>query len=353
MSQYPSPPLPPDSGIAPPPPPPLPRPVVAAPAPARRSAWPALGIGCVVLVVLAIVGVVAAPLLAVMKGSGLERGGNVGVIDISGEIHSGGGGLFAQAGSDQPIMELLRDAGEESAIKAVVLNINSPGGGAASSQAIAAEVRRLSEKKPVIAAMGDVAASGGYYIASQCRKIVANPATTTGSIGVIIESITVYKLLQKYGIDAQALTTGKYKDMMSPFREMRPDERVLLQEMLLDTYDQFVADVAKGRKMEEAKVRALATGRVWTGSQAKKLGLVDQLGNLYDAIDLAAQEAGMEGKPEPRFMGRPRGLADLLLTSSRAPIPAQLPGPLPAARPYPLWLYQGPMAGVPGVAGRP
>jgi protease-4 len=302
-------------------------------------------------VLLGIVAVFVLPFLALAGvGQGLERGA-IGVIDVSGEIHSGGGGLFAQAGSDQPIMEMLRKAADDDNIKAVVLNINSPGGGPAASQAIAEEVRRLDARKPVIAAMGDVAASGAYYIASACRKIVANPATLTGSIGVVMETMTFNKLLQKYGIDAGAITTGKYKDMGSPFREMRPDERALIEAMLQDTYGQFVADVAKGRKMDEAKVRALADGRVWTGAQAKDIGLVDQLGDLYDAIKLAGQEAGVKGKAEPRFLGQARSVADLLRSSSRMRLPVDTPTPLPAAASYPLWLYQGP--GSPPVAGRP
>lgn len=355
MSQYPAPPPPPaDNGAPPPPPPPAPRPVVVAPAPGRRSAWPALGVGCVVVLVLAMLGALVAPFLALSTGPSFERrGGSVAVIDISGQIHSGSGGMFAATGSDQPIMEMLRKAGRDKSIKAVVLNINTPGGGAAASQAIAAEVRRVEAEKPVIASMGDIAASGGYYIASQCRKIVANPATTTGSIGVITQSLTIHRLLEKYGIQAESLTTGKYKDMFSPFRDMRPDERALIQEMLLDTYEQFVSDVAKGRKMEESKVRALATGRVFTGAQAQKLGLVDELGNLYDAIDLAAREAGLEGRQEPRFMGRPRGLADLLMMSSRASWPAPLPAAPLEAAPYPLWLYEGPTVEIPGVTRRP
>lgn len=344
MSEYPVPPAPPPPRQSPPVPP-APQPVVAAHAPRRRSAWPVLAVGCAVIVVLAGLTVALLPLLAMMGTSSLDRGGNIGVIEISGEIHSGGGGLFAEAGADQPIMELLRKAGEDDSIKAVVLNINSPGGGPASSQAIAAEVRRLNEKKPVIAAMGDVAASGAYYIASAARKIVANPATLTGSIGVVMETITLHKLLERYGIGAEALTTGKYKDTGSPFREMRPDERAYLQAMLQDTYNQFVRDVAKGRKLDEAKVRALADGRVWTGAQAKQIGLVDLLGNLYDAIELAGKEAGVKGKPQPRFMGQARGLADLLRSSARVPVPA--------TRGLPLWLYQAPLADLPSSAGRP
>ncbi len=344
MSQYPSPPSPP-AAVPPPPVPPPPQPVVVAPTPRRRSVWPALGVGCVVLVALAALTIFLLPFLALSGASGLERRGSIGVIDVTGQIHSGGGGLFAEAGADQPIMELLRKAGEDDSIKAVVLNINSPGGGPASSQAIAAEVRRLNEKKPVVAAMGDVAASGAYYIASAARKIVANPATLTGSIGVVMETITLHRLLEKYGIGAEALTTGKYKDTGSPFREMRPDERAYLQAMLQDTYNQFVRDVAKGRKLDEAKVRALADGRVWTGAQAKQIGLVDLLGNLYDAIDLAGKEAGVKGKPQPRFMGQARGLADLLRSSTRVPVPA--------ARVLPLWLYQAPVVDLPSNAGRP
>ena len=354
MSQYPSASYPSSGGPVPPPPvPSAPHPGGYGPMPRRRSAWPAVGIGCLVVVLLVIAAVIVFPLLAlvgVSGGAGLERG-NVAVIDVSGEIHSGGGGLLAEAGADQPIMEMLRKAGDDDSIKAVVLNINSPGGGPAASQAIAEEVRRLDARKPVFAAMGDEAASGAYYIASSCRKIVANPATLTGSIGVVMETMTFQKLLQKYGIDAGAITTGKYKDMGSPFREMRPDERALIEAMLQDTYGQFVSDVAKGRKMDPAKVRALADGRVWTGAQAKEIGLVDELGNLYDAIKLAGKEAGIKGKASPRFLGEPRTLADLLRSSSRMRVPVDAPAPLPAASAHPLWLYEGP--GAPPVAGSP
>jgi protease-4 len=283
---------------------------------------------------LAVVGglvLVALSFGAIFGGSGLDRSGNIAVIDVDGVIHTGGGGLFAEGGASQPIMEQLREAGEDDGIKAVVLNINSPGGSAAASQAIAEEVRRLDLKKPVIAAMGDVAASGAYYIASSSRKIVANPATLTGSIGVVMEMMRYYGLMQKYGVEGESLTTGKYKDTGSPLRPMRPDEREYLNGMLQDTYRQFVADVAKGRKMDPAKVKALADGRVWTGAQALPLGLVDKLGNLYDAADLAAQLAGVKGKPKLRQMGRPVGLGALLAASSRLGGLTQMPLPAPPA----------------------
>jgi len=294
----------------------------------------------VVLAVLALAAL--APFAAVLGGPRLDRGGNIGVISISGQIHTGGGGLFAEAGASHPIMEQLRKAGEDDSLKAVVLDINSGGGSAAAAQAIAEEVRRLNKIKPVIASLGDAGASGAYYIAAQARKIVANPATLTGSIGVIAELLTFHGLLERYGVRGEVITTGKYKDMGSPFRDMRPDERALLQDMLQDTYNQFVKDVAEGRQMDEAKVRALADGRIWTGAQAQKIGLVDELGNFYDALDLAAKEAGIKGKPKPRYLGGPRGLADLFRMSGRALWPGQALLPRPATQAYiPGYSYGG------------
>ncbi len=150
----------------------------------------------------------------------------------------------------------------------------------------------------MIASLGGVAASGGYYIASACSTIVANPGTITGSIGVIMETVNVQGLLEKLGVKGVVIKAGTYKDLGSPLRDMSPEERQILGTMLNDVHKQFIAAVATGRHMDEAKIQTLADGRVYSGEQALRLGLVDQLGNFQDAITLAAEQAGITGEPQ-------------------------------------------------------
>jgi len=210
----------------------------------------------------------------------------VGVIEVRGVID----------GDDEVIPTIQRFAKSEQ-VRAVVLRIESPGGGVTPSQEIYQELTRLKEKKPVIASLGGVAASGGYYIASACNTIVANPGTITGSIGVIMETVNVQGLLDKLGVRGGVIKAGTYKDLGSPLREMTAEEQQILKTMLEDVHQQFITAVATGRNMEEATVRTLADGRVYSGKQAQRLGLVDHLGNLQDAITLAAQKAGIPGEP--------------------------------------------------------
>jgi len=210
----------------------------------------------------------------------------VGVIEVRGVID----------GDDEVIPTIQRFAKSEQ-VRAVVLRIESPGGGVTPSQEIYQELTRLKEKKPVIASLGGVAASGGYYIASACNTIVANPGTITGSIGVIMETVNVQGLLDKLGVRGGVIKAGTYKDLGSPLREMTAEEQQILKTMLEDVHQQFITAVATGRNMEEATVRTLADGRVYSGKQAQRLGLVDHLGNLQDAITLAAQKAGITGEP--------------------------------------------------------
>jgi protease-4 len=151
--------------------------------------------------------------------------------------------------------------------------------------------------------MGDVAASGGYWIAASTDKVYANPATLTGSIGVYMPYTNWQELLNKIGVQQEKIKSGPHKDIMSPDRPMTAEERTIIQTMVDDIYNQFVEIVAEGRKMDNAKVRELADGRIYTGKQAKDLGLVDELGNMYDAIDEAAQLAGIQGKPEIKEFG--------------------------------------------------
>jgi protease-4 len=218
--------------------------------------------------------------------SALALGGKVGVVSVSGTITD----------SDD-IVEALRDFQHAHSIKAVVVRIDSPGGGVAASQEIYHAILELRTEKPVVASFGGVAASGGYYIASACDAIVANPGSLTGSIGVIMEMGNVQELLQKIGVQAEVLKAGTYKDMGSPVRPLTDEERAILQQMIDSVHTQFITAVASGRKMDEAKVRALADGRIYSGEQAHALGLVDSLGGLRDAITMAGERGGIVGEP--------------------------------------------------------
>lgn len=186
---------------------------------------------------------------------------------------------------------------DNASIHAVVLRVDSPGGGVAPSQEIYDALGRLRDKKPVVASLGGLAASGGYYIASACDAIVANPGTLTGSIGVIMETGNVAELMKKVGLEGVVVKAGKYKDIGSPLRPMTDEERRLLEGLLENVHGQFIAAVAKGRHLPAEDVRKLADGRIFSGQQALDLKLVDQLGGLRDAVELAAKRAGIPGEP--------------------------------------------------------
>ncbi len=189
---------------------------------------------------------------------------------------------------------------ENPAIKAILLRIDSPGGAVVPSQEIYQEIKRVREegKKKVVSSMGTLAASGGYYIASATDKIVANPGTLTGSIGVIMELANVEGLMKKIGVESMVIKSGAHKDLVSPFRKMREEERQILQNVLDDVHEQFIEAVSEGRGMPIQKVRSLADGRIFTGRQAKEIGLVDELGNLQDAIRITASLVGIKGEPK-------------------------------------------------------
>lgn len=183
----------------------------------------------------------------------------------------------------------IRKAAENNKIKAVLLRINSPGGTVATSQEINQAVTALKEKKPVFATMGDIAASGGYYVACATDKIYANPGTLTGSIGVILNGMNFKGLADKLGVQPQVIKSGLFKDIASPYRPMTDEERKILQGLIDDSYDQFVHAVADGRKMKVEDVKKIADGRIYSGRQAKANGLVDALGSYQDALqDLQA-----------------------------------------------------------------
>jgi protease-4 len=197
--------------------------------------------------------------------------------------------------------------GEDPAIKAMILRIDSPGGGVASSQEIYAAVKHLRQDgKLVVASLGSLAASGGYYVACAAERIFANPGTITGSIGVLVQLANAEELLKKLGIAATAITSGPLKDSGNPTRALRPEERQLFQTLVDDVYQQFVEAVAQGRNLPTAEVMQLADGRIYTGRQAKELRLVDELGTLQDAVTYAARRVGIVGKPKLVEEGRER-----------------------------------------------
>ena len=224
----------------------------------------------------------------------------VAVISLSGPIQSESSSFFfgGTAITPESVRSELERANNDVGVKAIVLQVNSPGGSVAASQEIVNLLEQV--KKPVVVSMSDLAASGGYYISAGADKIVALPGTLTGSIGVISEMPNLKGLFDKLGIGMQVFIAGKHKDMYAGFRELTPEEEVIMQNMTDQLYDQFIQVVAKGRNLSEDKVRELATGQLYTGVQAKELGLVDELGGLQTAIDAAASLAGIS-KPEVEY----------------------------------------------------
>jgi protease-4 len=196
------------------------------------------------------------------------------------------------------VIDELKEYANNSSVKAVILRVDSPGGAVAPSQEIYEEIVKIKEKKKVVVSMGTVAASGGYYISAPADKIVANAGTLTGSIGVIMELPNISGLMQKIGVETQVIKSGEHKDIASMFRAMKPEEKQILQNVLDDVHNQFITAVSEGRNIKFEEIKKIADGRIFTGRMAKELGLVDELGNLEDAIMLAGKLSGIKGEPE-------------------------------------------------------
>lgn len=230
-------------------------------------------------------------------------GDKIAVIELAGPIYSSGN-----------IVRQFKKYGGHKGVKAILFRIDSPGGGISPSQEIYEAVKRVRESgKPVIASMGAVAASGGYYVALGADTIMANPGSTTGSIGVILEITNLKDLFGKIGVKFDVVKSGKFKDTGSPHRDLTEADRRYLQGYVDDAYEQFLEVVVTERNMRKWKVKQLADGRVFTGRQAKELGLIDELGDFEDAVKLAVQMAGIEGEPVlVRESQRRRSMFDLL-----------------------------------------
>lgn len=250
----------------------------------RRDVW----IGLFLLASIAGIVIIALLAMAIMSSDGLSISKkSVAVIEIVGPIMS-----------SMPVVEKLESYIKNDNIPVIVIRLNTPGGGVAASQEIYETVIKARHAgKKVVASMGAIAASGGYYIAAACDTVVANPGTITGSIGVIINFADFSELYKKIGIDFPSRKSGKYKDIGSPSRKMTEEEKVLLDSVVMDTYEQFVQAVSEGRDMDLATVRSHADGRIFSGRQAKEIGLVDVLGTYQDAIDIAGDMVGLGVDP--------------------------------------------------------
>ncbi len=253
-----------------------------------------------VLIILALAMLVFGTAMAVVLSltnltPAISIGHKIGVIPIQGKIKD-----------SHAITQQLLAFRKNKQIKAIILKIDSPGGGVVPSQEIYAETRRTTKRKKVVAYLGSLAASGGYYVAAAADKIMANPGTLTGSIGVLAEFVRVEELLNKIGVEMEVIKSGEFKDMGSPARKMTEREKQLIRDMLEDVRGQFIDAVALGRNLSREKVIEIADGRIFSGEQAKKLDLVDELGNFYDAVDLAKRMANIKGEAELVYPERRR-----------------------------------------------
>jgi len=254
--------------------------------PGRKGRRPFLR-GCAVILAALAGFFLLLGILSRMDGLSGSGAGNVGLVRIT--------GLIAESES---VIEQIRKFAKDDSVKAIVLRVNAAGGGVGPSRGIYEEIRKLRGKKVVVTSMGALAASGGYYIACASEKIYANPGTITGSIGVIMSFMNVKDLVEKIGIRGMVVKSGEYKDIGSPVREMKPRERRLLQGVIDNVHAQFVNAVAEGRSLERKEVLAIADGRIFSGEQARELGLIDALGNQQDAVEEAGRMAKIQGEPK-------------------------------------------------------
>ncbi len=265
----------------------------------------------VLLFFLIVFGVIAALSLVMTFKGKVHLGDKVALVRVTGVILD-----------STSVIEELKEHSKNRSVKAIVLRVDSPGGGVAPSQEIYEEIVKIKEKKKVVVSMGSVAASGGYYISAPADLIVANPGTLTGSIGVIMEIPNVSELMEKIGVKTQVVKSGRHKDMASVFKTLSPEEKEILQTVLDDVHDQFITAVAEARGMDYEAVKKLSDGRIFTGRMAKELGLVDELGNLEDAIMLAGKLTGIKGEPDVIYKEEEFSFIDIL----RGNIPKNLVG---------------------------
>lgn len=263
----------------------------------RAWLWVLLGAGLFFVFVVAVITLMIAVVRGGRRGEFAGFGDKIAVVDLEGVIIE-----------PQTVVKQLKEFADDDSIKAIIIHINTPGGGAAASQEIYSEVRRLrkDKKKVIVSSIETLGASGGYYVAAGTEKIYADPASIVGSIGVIAEWINYGDLLKWAKLKDETLKAGALKDAGNPARDMTPAERAYFQSQLDDMHAQFIAAVADGRKMKTEEVKAIADGRVWTGQQARSLKLVDELGDFEDAVEKTAKDVGIKGEPVLVHPEKPR-----------------------------------------------
>ncbi|RSL32940.1 signal peptide peptidase SppA [Salibacterium salarium] len=302
--------------------------------------WIALGIAALLLMVslgFRFAGSVATTNMENMfAGSGSEDGvqqqvieqgqggaGKIAVIELQGTIQDTGqapGFMNAGTYNHRQFLRTLESAGEDATVDGIILRVNTPGGGVVESAEIHDKIVGIQEQTdtPVYISMGNTAASGGYYIAAPADKIVAHPATVTGSIGVIMQSVNYSDLAEDLGVEFETIKSGEYKDIMSGNRDMTDSEEQILQTLVDDFYQDFVGVIANGRDMSEEKVREIGDGRVYSGEQAQENGLVDDLGTLDDTISIMAEDEGMNNPNVVRYQAEAFNFNQFLGTSARS-----------------------------------
>lgn len=235
-------------------------------------------------------------------GGGKDK---IAVVYIDGQMVADKSSDSGGAACSSDVVRNLRKATDDSNVKAIVLRVNTPGGTPVAAEEIIDQMNRTKATKPIIVSMGDMATSAGYLVSSNANRIVANPDTFTGSIGVIWVFKNKSSFYKDEGVNYYVAKSGNFKDLGSDWRGLSSDEKDYVQRIINQSYSRFVASVAKGRNLSENYVRSIADGRVYTGSDAKDMGLVDELGGLYDAVNVASDLAGLKGKPEIVYMNEP------------------------------------------------
>jgi protease IV len=305
-----------------------------------------VGLAIVAIVLILAAGSPTAPVVyeeEYVAGDGSDK---IALVPVEGEITSADDTLGGTQPTATPegLADALRQAGEDTRVAAVVLEVNSPGGGVTASDEMHQSILDFKENtgKPVVVSMGDTAASGGYYISTAANHIVANETTLTGSLGVIFQLNNFAEAADKYGIKQVVMKSGKYKDIGNAFREMKPEEREIFQSLVDESYSEFVDVISEGRGIPEDRVREIADGRVYSGSQAKELGLVDSFGGLDEASAIAGKLAGASDIIVVRYVQEPTLVETLM--ARFAPQEPQAEQIMDAAglnlEPKPYYLYR-------------
>jgi protease-4 len=329
--------------------------------PRRRRRWPwvlgglaAFGLLFVVVgaVVLALVtgsgtgGVTSSPVVyeeEYVSGEGTDR---IAVVPVQGQIVSADSTIMGPRPTTTPegLRDALRQAAEDDSVVAVILEVNSPGGGVTASDEMHQSILDFKREtgKPVVVSMGDVAASGGYYVSAPADEIVANETTLTGSLGVILPLTNFAEAADRYGIKQYAITSGEFKNIGSAFKELTPEEREILQSIVDQNYGEFVEVIVEGRDLSEERVREIADGRIYSGAQAKDLGLVDSFGGLDEAAQVSRRLAEVDEATVIRYTQTPtfRDLLQVVLGTEKPQVQQILEAANLDLEAKPYYLYQ-------------